>query len=152
MDSYGHCVTQAQYNQEVAHCDANVLQWTNGLRSDFAAWLDSQFTPLTSANATALKTALAYGTRGSQGAIIEDLSGAAGAAFGGLVGYVVGFSAAAILDPILDPLIKASAEAIWNTVLYGITRQGYADCAGTNAPASQIGQLKVSLRPDQVSV
>ena len=130
----GNCITQQQQQ-----CDANISQWTNGLSSDFAAWLNSSFTPLASANATALKTALATGIGGSQGAIIEDLSGAAGAAFGGVVGYIIGFSGAMLLDPLLDPLIKAIGEGIWNATLYGITRQGYADCEGTTAPASQLG-------------
>ncbi len=136
-----NCITKQQLQ-----CDANIIQWTNGLSSDFAAWLDSEFTPLASANATGFKTALGYGISGSQGAIIENLSGAAGAAAGGIIGYVVGFSAAVILDPILDPIIKGAAEGAWNATLYGITRQGYADCEGTQCASVSIGQLRISVR------
>jgi hypothetical protein len=130
--------TTAQYSQEVAQCDANILQWTNGLNSDFAAWLDSQFTPLTSASATALKAALGYGAKGAKEQSIEDLSGAVGAAFGGIVGYVLGFSACPH-GPDPRPRHQGSAEGIWSAVLYGITQQGLADCAGTSSPAYQLG-------------
>jgi hypothetical protein len=116
-------------------CAANIVQWTNELHNDFAAWLNSQFTPMASANATALKLALSAAISGARGGIIEDLAGALGAAFGGIAGYVVGFTGAVILDPI----IKATAMGIWDSVLNGIRQQGFADCAGNSAPPRFLG-------------